>query len=111
MYSRKARFYDAIYANLDYTDQAHKVHRLIQANKRSSGNRLLDVACGAGLHLERWQQDYTVEGLDISEEMLAVARDRLPNVPLHVADMADFNLGARFDARRVPVQFHRPHVE
>ena len=98
MYSRQAYFYDAIYSNLDYVGQAHKVHQLIQANKRTSGNRLLDVACGTGLHLKHWRQDYEVEGVDISDEMLAVARDRLPNVPLHVADMADFDLGTRFDA-------------
>ena len=54
------------------------------------------VACGTGLHLEHLRKDYEVEGLDISEEMLTVARDRLPGVPLHVADMAD--LGTCFDA-------------
>ena len=98
MYSRQAYFYDAIYSNLDYAGQAHRVHQLIQANKRSPGNRLLDVACGTGLHLKHWREDYEVAGLDISEEMLTVARDRLPNVPLHAADMADFGLGTRFDA-------------
>jgi SAM-dependent methyltransferase len=30
--------------------------------------------------------------------MLGVARERLPNVPLHEGDMADFELGKRFDA-------------
>ena len=98
MYSRQAYFYDAIYSNQDYVGQARTVRQLIQANKRSPGNRLLDVACGTGLHLEHWQQDYEVEGLDISQEMLTVARDRLPGVPLHVADMADFDLGTCFDA-------------
>lgn len=98
MYSKQAYIYDAIYAHQDYAAQANRVHQLIQANKRSPGNRLLDVACGTGLHLEHWQEDYEVAGLDISEEMLAVARERLPNVPLHAADMADFRLGTRFDA-------------
>ena len=98
MYSKQAYIYDAIYSHQDYAGQAHRVHQLIQANKRSPGNRLLDVACGTGLHLEQWQGDYEVAGLDISEEMLTVARERLPNVPLHAANMADFRLGARFDA-------------
>src|SRR5205823_10100626 len=31
-------------------------------------------------------------------EMLAVARERLPAVTLHQGDMADFDLGKRFDA-------------
>ena len=41
---------------------------------------------------------YEVEGLDLDPEMLAVARERLPNVPFHEGDMADFDLGKRFDA-------------
>ena len=98
MYSKQAYIYDAIYSHQDYAGQAQRVHEHIQANKRSPGNRLLDVACGTGMHLEHWREDYEVAGLDISEEMLAVARERLPNVPLHAADMADFSLGTRFDA-------------
>ncbi len=99
MYGRRARFYDAIYSHLDYGRQAEAVHELAQAKKQSEGKQLLDVACGTGLHLEHLRRDYgyEVEGLDISEEMIAVARGRLPDVPLHVADMTDFDLGRRFD--------------
>lgn len=45
--------------------------------------------------LKRW---YEVEGLDLDDGLLAVARDRLPGAQLHKADMTRFDLGRRFDA-------------
>ena len=52
MFSKSARLYDAIYLNMgkDYAAEAIKVHGVIQQHKQTSGNLLLDVACGTGLH-------------------------------------------------------------
>ena len=58
---------------------------------------LLDAACGTGLHLQHLRDRFEVEGFDLDEGMLAVARDRLPGVPLHRADLAEVDLGRRFD--------------
>jgi SAM-dependent methyltransferase len=41
---------------------------------------------------------YVVEGVDLDPGMLAVAHQKLPDVPLHQADLVDFDLGRRFDA-------------
>jgi ubiquinone/menaquinone biosynthesis C-methylase UbiE len=98
MFSRSARVYDAIYATLkDFALEAARVHELVQARKPGA-RTLLDVACGTGAHLEHLAARYEVEGLDADDAMLAVARERLPEVPLHEGDMADFELGRRFDA-------------
>ena len=97
MYGEWARIYDAIYASVDYPSQARAIERLVKSHKRSSGNRLLDVACGTGLHLSYLQETYEVEGLDLSAGMLDVAQERLPGVRLHQGDMADFDLGQQFD--------------
>jgi len=97
MFSRSARLYDAIYASVrDYRRDAAELDRLIQERKPGA-RTLLDVACGTGAHLEHLS-GYELEGLDLDPEMLAVARERLPNVPFHEADMADFDLGKHFDA-------------
>lgn len=45
--------------------------------------------------MRRW---YAVEGVDLSREMLAVARRRLPDVTLAEADMRTLDLGRTFDA-------------
>lgn len=98
MFRRSARLYDAVYTTMkDYGAEAKRVHELVQA-RRPGARTLLDVGCGTGAHLEHLARHYEVEGLDLDPEMLAVARERLPGVPLHQADMAAFELGRTFDA-------------
>jgi len=97
MFSRSAEIYDAVYSFKDYAAEAERVNELIQS-RRPGAASLLDVACGTGKHLEHLRRWYAVEGVDLDGELLAVARTRLPDVPLHVADMTAFRLGRRFDA-------------
>ena len=98
MFSRTARIYDAIYSFKDYGEEAASVHELVQA-LRPGAATLLDVACGTGAHLAELLRWYRCEGLDLDAELLAVARERLPeSVELHEGDMRDFELGRRFDA-------------
>jgi SAM-dependent methyltransferase len=97
VFSRSARLYDAVYSSIrDYPREAAELDRLIQ-ERRPGARTLLDVACGTGAHLEHLT-GYEVEGLDLDPEMLAVARELLPNVRFHQGDMAAFDLGKRFDA-------------
>jgi hypothetical protein len=58
---------------------------------------LLDVARGTGLFLGHLRHRYAVEGLDLSPEILAVARRKLPDIPFHQPDMAGFDLGRQFE--------------
>ncbi len=100
MYSKVARIYDLLYTGTgikDYPAESEGLHAIIQ--DASPGARtLLDVACGTGAHLEIFRRWYDVEGVDLSPEMLEVARARLDEVPLHVADMRTLDLGRTFDA-------------
>ena len=92
-----AEIYDAIYAYKDYAGEVARIRDVIEA-RRPRARTLLDVACGTGKHLELLREHFDVEGLDLSDEQLAVARRRLPGVVLHRADMTTFDLGRRFDA-------------
>lgn len=97
-YSRSAEVYDVFYrARLDYPELALALHGMIQA-KNPKAKTLLEVACGSGLYLWEFSRWYDVTGLDASASMLEIAAERVPGVPLVEADMADFDLGARFDA-------------
>ncbi len=99
MFTKSEAIYDAIYNTMkDYDNEAQQIHALIQHYKQSSGNRLLDVACGTGGHLPFLRQHYSVEGLDLDEQMLEIARQRNPGVIFQHADMVDFSLSQRFDA-------------
>ena len=98
MFSRSAPIYDAIYASIrDYPREAAQLDALIQ-ERRPGARTLLDVACGTGAHLEHLAGKYEVEGLDLDPEMLAVARERLPDAAFYEGDMTSFDLGKRFDA-------------
>ncbi len=96
-YERLARYYDFMYAQKNYKDEAGKLHALIQQYKTSEGNRLLDVCCGTGGHLVHLRDYYDTTGFDISAPMLAVAKEKLTNVPLIKGNMVTLDLGQRFD--------------
>ena len=100
MYDKSARIYDLLYVGSgikDYPAEAAELHRIIQDASPAAQN-LLDVACGTGAHLVEMQRWYAVEGVDLSPAMLAVARTRLPGIPLHEGDMRTLDLGKTFDA-------------
>lgn len=98
MFEKSAHFYDLIYRWKDYTAESEQVHQLIQQHKRSAGRALLDVACGTGGHIPYLREHYVVEGLDLDEKMLKVARERHPDLTFHHGDMRSFDLGRRYDA-------------
>jgi SAM-dependent methyltransferase len=97
MFTKSARFYDAIYSGKDYSEEARRLKGFIAENRRSPGNVLLDVACGTGGHVPYLRDVFAYEGLDLDPNMLAIAGERYPNIPFHQGDMVDFDLGRRFD--------------
>ncbi len=98
MYNRSAELYDTIYSFKNYEKEAAKLHQLIQQHKRSPGNDLLEVACGTGGHVTYLKNNYTVEGLDINEQMIRIARKKHPDIVFHRDDMVSFKLNKQFDA-------------
>ncbi len=96
MFEQSAAYFDAFYSFLDYRAAGERLRSLIRERRPTAGS-LLDVACGTGRHLEHLRREFDVEGLDISPALIDTARARCPDVPLHVADMTDFDLGRRFD--------------
>lgn len=92
-----ARIYDVLYGQMkDYEADVERLHTWIQA-RRPGAATLLDVACGTGLHIERLKRFYEVEGVDLSEPMLAIATERNPDVAFQLGDMRHFELDRRFD--------------
>ncbi|MFD7246551.1 class I SAM-dependent methyltransferase [Streptomyces massasporeus] len=95
-----AEIYELVYAarGKDYAAESAEVTALVR-DRRPDASSLLDVACGTGGHLRFFQEHFaTVEGLELSEPMIAQAADRLPGIPVHPGDMRDFTLGRRYDA-------------
>lgn len=99
MFTKTARFYDAVYAatGKDYRREALEVVAMI--DETTSGARsLLDVGCGTGSHLSVLRERYACAGIDKDPEMVALARARCPDLDIEPGDMLDFTREARYDA-------------
>lgn len=99
MYRKSAAYYDVIYDSIekDYPRESEILRSIFERHGIGQGSSLLDVACGTGSHLAQLRKWYRAEGVDLDREMLAIARRKLPDVPLHRGEMARFNLGKAFD--------------
>lgn len=81
--------YNAVYARTEYGDREVLYARIFRLLKLQPGDRLCDVACGAGNWLEYCaSRGVEVEGCELSDEALGRARRRVPDARLWLADGA-----------------------
>lgn len=93
-YGEFAKFYDLVMD--DPGPRAERIAEwIVHYHPRAAS--LLELGCGTGSILARLDSVPHVTGLDRSPEMLAVARKKVPGATLVEADMAEFELGRRFD--------------
>lgn len=91
-------YYDEMYVNEShYKDEVEKVIRIVnQYNPKA--NTILDIACGTGAQAKYLVERYAVTGLDLSTEMVEIAKRKVPSGRFVVADMCNFSLNTYFDA-------------
>ena len=82
--------YDLLYADKNYQEESQLVRKVIN-EFTPDAKKLLDYGCGTGNHVKEFaSHGFDVRGLDKSESMLRIARERLrdaPNIELrHVED-------------------------
>jgi SAM-dependent methyltransferase len=64
----------------------------------NAGARVLDAGCGTGrVGIRLAELGYDVTGVDLDDSMLAVARERAPQLRWLVGDLAILDLGEAFD--------------
>jgi SAM-dependent methyltransferase len=99
IYSRLSQIYDLGWGDFskNYTGLIHELlhdHHIIQA-------RILDLACGTGiLAIDLAHKGHMVKGIDISPEMIRLAKSKstgLSKVSFEVADMTHFQSGDTYD--------------
>ena len=101
MYGRLAGYYDVTHTAQDYKVQADFVDAVFQ-EYGTGGKRVLDVACGTGEHARYMiGKGYDVTGIDLSGDMLAIARARFAGSaasPLFVQrDVLELDFDREFD--------------
>ncbi|WP_027622974.1 class I SAM-dependent DNA methyltransferase [Clostridium lundense] len=93
-----SQYYDLMYVKSDdYSNEVNKIIKIFNTYKKTSGNKLLDIACGTGGHIEYLQNFFHITGIDLSKSMLKIAKEKFPNIPLIEGDMFNFNLSEQFD--------------
>jgi ubiquinone/menaquinone biosynthesis C-methylase UbiE len=97
LYKKFAVYYDKIYRNVDYVGESKFINWAVNEHKTSSGVKLLDVACGTGSHAEILKDNFKVTGVDINEDMLEIARNKVPEAVFVNGNMKDLDLEASFD--------------
>jgi SAM-dependent methyltransferase len=94
---KMAAIYDAMYQTfVNYDEEYVFYNNLIQENNCSS---ILEIGSGTGNLAKRFQaNNQNYQGLDYSESMIAIAKERNKNSTFTQGDMRDFKLNNPVDA-------------
>jgi SAM-dependent methyltransferase len=98
LYSDLAWLWPIISPPEDYVAETKEVIDLIQDYSQIPVTHLLNIGCGGGHNDFTLKEHFTVTGVDISEDMLALARTLNPEIAYYVGDMRSIRLGAQFEA-------------
>lgn len=97
LYSDLAEIYDQLYLKtFNYDQDAEFVDSILE---KYQIKELLELGCGSG-HLAKLlvKKGYKITGIDLYEEMLQIARMRLPEVEFLQQDIRHLKLDRKFDA-------------
>lgn len=101
-YQTFAYLYDELTQNVEYEKRCDYILSFFEQNGIKSGT-VLDLACGTGsMSIPFMKKGYSIIGVDLSEEMLEIASNRLFEVgnsfSLLKAKMQEFELSEKTDA-------------
>ncbi len=95
-----AKYYDQIYEKekkKDYEKESEQIIKMIEDHEPKELQTLLDIACGTGNHLKYLSKEFECTGVDIDEEMIGTAEEKVPKASFEVGDMRNFELENTFD--------------
>jgi SAM-dependent methyltransferase len=93
-YSKFAKYYDLL-----MDEPKDKVILIEDWIKRYNPktNSILEIACGTGAVIKLMETKYEVTGLDLSKEMLNIAKSKIKKGDFYHKDMTNFSLEKQFD--------------
>jgi len=103
VFNKYAKYYDIIYLNKDYRAECDFIEKIFSDYANFSICKILDVGCGTCGHLiELTQRGYAVTGIDASEQMINIAKNKIEklhlNARVHVMDVRELSINQKFDA-------------
>ena len=82
----------------EYIEEAEEFYRILRGRAQIEVKTLLDLGCGGGHNDYTLKKHAEVTGVDLSEDMLALARRLNPEITYLVGDMRTVRLEKTFDA-------------
>ncbi len=98
MYNDLAWTWPIISPPEDYVEESEIFSDIIKRHSRIPPRTLLHVGCGGGHNDYTFKRHFEVYGVDISPEMLELAKRLNPDVTYSLGDMRSVRLGKVFDA-------------
>ncbi len=96
MFHKSAQLYDTIYNFKDYQKEAEEIKSFIlKVNEKY--HSILNVACGTGNHDQYLKEHFQIDGLDINEDFIEIAKEKNIKGQYFVRDMIQFDLGKKYD--------------
>lgn len=92
MYKGFAYIYDELMYDLDYKGFAKFIKEKLMGKKS-----VLDMGCGTGTMMKLLEDDFEIDGFDLSPDMLAMARNKVKG-NLYCFDMRSFDMHKSYDA-------------
>ncbi len=86
----------------DYAEETELFSRVIKDHAKIEVKSLLHLGCGGGRNDYTFKKHFDVTGVDISEDMLSLAKELNPNVNYHLGDMRSLRLKNSFDSVAAP---------
>ncbi|CAM5195723.1 Methyltransferase family protein OS=Ureibacillus acetophenoni OX=614649 GN=SAMN05877842_102271 PE=4 SV=1 [Ureibacillus acetophenoni] len=104
-YVRFAEVYDLLMQDVPYNDYVEWVKKHAPTDNYP---KLLDIGCGTGtLTIKFHQAGYDVSGIDLSEEMLSIANERVSqqgiSIPLFQMSMDELEGFHQYDVITIPI--------
>ncbi len=98
-----SNFYDSLYAEKDYAAECDFVDDIFNKYANQPVKSILDLGCGTGGHAVLFaQRGYQLSGVDLSESMLSIAREKAKELNLsidyHLQNIQQLQLEQTFDA-------------
>ena len=95
-FAESSKYYDIILGKEKYEKYAKFVGKILQKNGVKS---ILELGCGSGLYMIPLKKlGFEIEGLDISKDMLEVAKEQDASLVLYEEDMSKFELEKKYDS-------------
>ncbi len=86
----------------DVTAETELYIKAIKENSKIETKTILHLACGAGMNDYTFKKHFEVTGVDISENMLSLAKKLNPEIEYIYGDMRAIELEKKFDAVAIP---------